>query len=90
MYYLETKNLGGGGTNLKPPRSVRATSTIKVEEEIERSSFCLDPEPPHQNLHLYRSVLRYEDETTAEQKQEQVAINKLFLQGYAIRNTNGL
>lgn len=87
MCYLETKNLDGE-TNLKPRRSVKATSTIVSEEDIERSSFCLDSEPPHQNLYLYHGVLRYKDTATGEQKQEPVTINELLLRGCAIRNTN--
>ena len=87
MCYLETKNLDGE-TNLKPRRSVRATSTIKSEDDIERSSFCLDSEPPHQNLYLYHGVLKYKDATTGEQKQEPATINELLLRGCAIRNTN--
>ncbi|KAF8221432.1 phospholipid-translocating P-type ATPase [Tricholoma matsutake] len=87
MCYLETKNLDGE-TNLKPRRSVKATSTIMSEEDIQRSSFCLDSEPPHQNLYLYHGVLRYNDTTTGEQKQEPVTINELLLRGCAIRNTN--
>jgi phospholipid-translocating ATPase len=87
MCYLETKNLDGE-TNLKPRRSVKATSTIVSEEDIERSAFYLDSEPPHQNLYLYHGVLRYKDKTTGEQKQEPVTINELLLRGCAIRNTN--
>jgi phospholipid-translocating ATPase len=87
MCYLETKNLDGE-TNLKPRRSVKATSTIKSEEDVERSSFSLDSEPPHQNLYLYHGVLRYKDATTSEQKQEPVTINELLLRGCAIRNTS--
>lgn len=87
MCYLETKNLDGE-TNLKPRKSVKATSTIMSEEDIERSSFYLDSEPPHQNLYLYHGVLRYKDPTTGEQKQEPVSINELLLRGCAIRNTN--
>jgi phospholipid-translocating ATPase len=87
MCYLETKNLDGE-TNLKPRKAVKATSTIISEEDIERSSFYLDSEPPHQNLYLYHGVLRYKDPTTGEQKQEPVSINELLLRGCAIRNTN--
>ncbi|KAG5636603.1 hypothetical protein H0H81_007428 [Sphagnurus paluster] len=87
MCYLETKNLDGE-TNLKPRKSVKATSSITSEEDIERSSFYLDSEPPHQNLYLYHGVLRYKDPATGEQKQEPVSINELLLRGCAIRNTN--
>ncbi|KAF9042681.1 phospholipid-translocating P-type ATPase [Rhodocollybia butyracea] len=86
MCYLETKNLDGE-TNLKPRRSVKATMGITSEEDIERSSFYLDSEPPHQNLYLYHGVLRYRDPVTAEQKQEPVTINELLLRGCTIRNT---
>ncbi|KAF8875785.1 phospholipid-transporting ATPase 1 [Infundibulicybe gibba] len=86
MCYLETKNLDGE-TNLKPRKSVKATSTITSEEDIERSSFCLDSEPPHQNLYLYHGVLRFKDPSTGEPRQEPVTINELLLRGCAIRNT---
>jgi len=87
MCYLETKNLDGE-TNLKPRKSVKATTAISSEEDIERSAFYLDSEPPHQNLYLYHGVLRYQDISTGEQKQEPVTINELLLRGCAIRNTN--
>ncbi|KAF9556878.1 phospholipid-transporting ATPase 1 [Agrocybe pediades] len=87
MCYLETKNLDGE-TNLKPRKSVRATSNITSEEDIERSSFYLDSEPPHQNLYQYHAVLRYTDPATNEPKQEPVSINELLLRGCAIRNTS--
>ncbi|KAH7868232.1 phospholipid-transporting ATPase 1 [Lentinula edodes] len=86
MCYLETKNLDGE-TNLKPRRSVKATMGITSEEDIERSSFYLDSEPPHQNLYLYHGVLRYKDTITGERKQEPVTINELLLRGCTIRNT---
>jgi phospholipid-translocating ATPase len=86
MCYLETKNLDGE-TNLKPRKSVRVTSTITSEEDIERSSFFLDSEPAHQNLYHYHGVLRYKDPASGEQKQEPVGINELLLRGCAIRNT---
>jgi len=86
MCYLETKNLDGE-TNLKPRKSVRATSTITSEEDIERSSFILDSEPPHQNLYTYHGVLRYKDPSNGEVKQEAVSINELLLRGCALRNT---
>lgn len=87
MCYLETKNLDGE-TNLKPRKAVKATSTIASEEDIERSSFCLDSEPPHQNLYLYNGVIRYKDPYSGEQKQQGVTINELLLRGCALRNTN--
>ncbi|KAK0224812.1 phospholipid-translocating P-type ATPase [Armillaria nabsnona] len=86
MCYLETKNLDGE-TNLKPRKSIKATSSIASEDDIERSSFYLDSEPPHQNLYLYHGVLRYKDTVTGEKKQEPVTINEMLLRGCAIRNT---
>lgn len=86
MCYLETKNLDGE-TNLKPRKSVKATSSIRSEEDIERSAFYLDSEPPHQNLYLFHGVLRYADTASGEMKQEPVTINELLLRGCAIRNT---
>lgn len=87
MCYLETKNLDGE-TNLKPRRSIKATSNIMSEDDIEKSSFFLDSEPPHQNLYSYHGVLRYQDPTTGDQKQEAVTINELLLRGCAVRNTS--
>lgn len=87
MCYLETKNLDGE-TNLKPRRSCKATSTILSEEDIERSAFYLDSEPPHQNLYLYHGVLRYKDPSTDERRQEPVSINELLLRGCSLRNTS--
>lgn len=84
--YLETKNLDGE-TNLKPRKSVRATSSVTSEDDLERISFVLDSEPPHQNLYLYHGVLRYTDPSTGEQKQESVTINELLLRGCTVRNT---
>ncbi|KAI1792323.1 phospholipid-transporting ATPase 1 [Ganoderma leucocontextum] len=86
MCYLETKNLDGE-TNLKPRKSVRGTASITSEEDIERTSFLLDSEPPHANLYLYHGVLRYKDPTSGEQKQESVTINELLLRGCTVRNT---
>jgi phospholipid-translocating ATPase len=87
MCYLETKNLDGE-TNLKPRKALRATSTISCEDDIERSSFILDSEPPHQNLYTYHAVLRYNDPATNESKQEPVSINELLLRGCSLRNTS--
>ncbi|EMD32367.1 hypothetical protein CERSUDRAFT_118732 [Gelatoporia subvermispora B] len=86
MCYVETKNLDGE-TNLKPRKSVRATSSITSEEDIERASFVLDSEPPHQNLYLYHGVLRYKEPSSGEQKQESVTITELLLRGCTVRNT---
>ena len=86
MCYLETKNLDGE-TNLKPRKAIKATMSITTEEDIERSSFYLDSEPPHANLYLYHGVLRYTDAATNEPKQEAATINELLLRGCALRNT---
>ncbi|KAI0954200.1 hypothetical protein AcV7_007497 [Taiwanofungus camphoratus] len=86
MCYVETKNLDGE-TNLKPRKSVRATSSITSEEDIERSSFVLDSEPPHQNLYSYHAVLRYRDTSSGELKQDSVTINEMLLRGCTLRNT---
>ncbi|KAF8628303.1 hypothetical protein AX17_006006 [Amanita inopinata Kibby_2008] len=86
MCYLETKNLDGE-TNLKPRRAIKATMGIASEEDIERSSFYLDSEPPHANLYLYHGVLRYKDPITEDQKQEALSINEMLLRGCALRNT---
>ena len=86
MCYLETKNLDGE-TNLKARKSVHATSSITSEEDIERSSFVLDSEPPHQNLYLYHGVLKYKSGPNAEEKLEPVTINEFLLRGCAVRNT---
>ncbi|KZT25558.1 phospholipid-translocating P-type ATPase [Neolentinus lepideus HHB14362 ss-1] len=84
--FLETKNLDGE-TNLKPRKSVQATSAITSEDDIERSSFFLDSEPPHQNLYLYHGVLKYKDPVSGEPKQESVTINEFLLRGCTVRNT---
>lgn len=84
--YVETKNLDGE-TNLKVRKALRATSSLSSEEEIERASFVLDSEPPHQNLYLFNAVLRYNDSTTGEPRREGVTINELLLRGCTVRNT---
>lgn len=86
MCYVETKNLDGE-TNLKPRKAIRGTSSLMSEEDVERISFVLDSEPPHQNLYVYHGVLRYDDPVTGEQKQESVTINELLLRGCTVRNT---
>ena len=86
LCYVETKNLDGE-TNLKPRKSVRATSSATSEDDIERMQFILDSEPPHQNLYLYHGVLRYADPATGEQKTEAVGINEMVLRGTVLRNT---
>ncbi|KDQ08052.1 hypothetical protein BOTBODRAFT_586296 [Botryobasidium botryosum FD-172 SS1] len=83
--YIETKNLDGE-TNLKPRRSVKATTTIVSEEDIEHAMFMLDSEPPHPNLYAYNGLLKYR---TGEVEQvEPVTINELLLRGCAVRNTS--
>lgn len=86
LCYLETKNLDGE-TNLKPRKAVNATSRILSEEDIERSSFVLDSEPPHSNLYLYNGVLRFQDQSSGQSKGEPVTINEMLLRGCSIRNT---
>ena len=55
--YLETKNLDGE-THLGPREALHATSSIASEEDVEKSSFILESEPPHQNLYLCVTVRR--------------------------------
>ncbi|KAF8132618.1 hypothetical protein EV363DRAFT_1216395 [Boletus edulis] len=86
LCYLETKNLDGE-TNLKPRKALPATSAIVSEEDIEKSSFVLESEPPHQNLYLYNGVLRYTDPTNGDARKEGVTINELLLRGCTVRNT---
>ena len=86
MCFVETKNLDGE-TNLKPRKSVSATSNIVSEEDLERLSFLLDCEPPHQNLYTHQSILRYTD-SNGENKQESVTINELLLRGCTVRNSD--
>ncbi|KIM51232.1 hypothetical protein SCLCIDRAFT_33615 [Scleroderma citrinum Foug A] len=86
LCYIETKNLDGE-TNLKARKALRATSSLSSEEDIEKASFVLDSEPPHQNLYLYNAVLRYTDATTSEPRREGVTINDLLLRGCTVRNT---
>ncbi|EIW75489.1 phospholipid-translocating P-type ATPase [Coniophora puteana RWD-64-598 SS2] len=84
--FVETKNLDGE-TNLKPRKALRATQDVQSEEDVERCSFVLDSEPPHQNLYLYNGVLRYRDLSTGAEKKEGVTINELLLRGCTVRNT---
>lgn len=86
LCYLETKNLDGE-TNLKVRKALRATASLSSEEDIEKSSFVLDSEPPHQNLYVYNGVLRYTDAATREPRREGVTINELLLRGCTVRNT---
>ncbi|KAF8549152.1 hypothetical protein OG21DRAFT_1488765 [Imleria badia] len=83
--YLETKNLDGE-TNLKPRKALNATSSIASEEDLEKSSFILESEPPHQNLYLYSGVLRYTDPANGDSRKEGITINKL-LRGCTVWNT---
>lgn len=100
LCYVETKNLDGE-TNLKPRKSLLATSSISSEEDVEHASFFIDSEPPHANLYLYNGVLRYHSRKEAENanehdpnlgqgslKSEPVTINNLLLRGCTVRNTN--
>ncbi|KAG8221446.1 hypothetical protein J3R82DRAFT_1642 [Butyriboletus roseoflavus] len=86
LCYLETKNLDGE-TNLKPRRALQATSSIISEEDVEKSSFVLESEPPHQNLYLYTGVLRFTDPANGDSRKEGVTINELLLRGCIVRNT---
>lgn len=86
MCFVETKNLDGE-TNLKPRKSVSAASNVVSEEDLERLSFLLDCEPPHQNLYSHQSILRYTD-SNGENKEEFVTINELLLRGCSLRNTD--
>lgn len=58
IVFVETKNLDGE-TNLKPRRSLKATRDLQSEEDIERSKFILDVEPPHANLYSFTALLKY-------------------------------
>lgn len=86
LCYLETKNLDGE-TNLKPHRSLKATSSLQSEEDIEHASFVLDSEPPHANLYLYNGVLRYREHEAGEEKVEPATINEMLFRGCSMRNT---
>lgn len=86
LCYLETKNLDGE-TNLKPRKAINATSSILSEEDIERSAFVLDSEPPHPNLYLYNGIFRFRDQVSGQSKTEPVTINEMLLRGCSIRNT---
>ncbi|KAG8905464.1 hypothetical protein FRB99_008905 [Tulasnella sp. 403] len=94
LCYVETKNLDGE-TNLKPRRSLKATSSISSEEDLEHAAFILDSEPPHANLYNYNGVLHYRARangndigSAVEEKVEPVTINEMLLRGCAVRNTN--
>jgi len=91
LCFVETKNLDGE-TNLKVRKSIKATSQIRSEEDLEHARFALDSEPPHANLYAYNGVLRYRPsgegalEPNAE-KVEACSINELLLRGCTLRNT---
>jgi phospholipid-translocating ATPase len=87
LCYLETKNLDGE-TNLKVRKAVQATSSLSSEEDVEKISFVLDSEPPHQNLYIYHGVLRYTDAATDESRREGATINELLLRDCTVRNTS--
>lgn len=100
LCYVETKNLDGE-TNLKPRKSLKATSSITSEEDVEHASFYIDSEPPHANLYMYNGVLRYHSREEAQDaaehdpdlgggslKAEPVTINNLLLRGCMVRNTS--
>lgn len=91
LCFVETKNLDGE-TNLKVRKSIKATSQIKAEEDLEHARFVLDAEPPHANLYSFNGVLRYRPsgENTLEpnaERIEPVTINELLLRGCTVRNT---
>lgn len=91
LCFVETKNLDGE-TNLKVRKAVKATSSIKSEEDIEYAKFELDSEAPHANLYQYNAVMRYSDHSDGklgptDHKVEAVTINELLLRGCTIRNT---
>lgn len=56
--FIETKNLDGE-TNLKVRKSLKATTGIQSEEDIEHARFIIDSEPPHANLYSYNGLLKY-------------------------------
>lgn len=90
LCFVETKNLDGE-TNLKIRRSLKATSAITSEEDLEHAHFVVDSEAPHANLYSYNGVLRYTPTDQygkqMEEKQEAITINELLLRGCTLRNT---
>lgn len=89
LCFVETKNLDGE-TNLKVRKAVKATSSIRSEEDLEYAKFALDSEAPHANLYQYNAVLRYQDNNdkgVPDEKVEPVTINELLLRGCTLRNT---
>ena len=98
LCYIETKNLDGE-TNLKPRKSLNATSSLQSEEDVEHARFLVDSEPPHANLYLYNGVIKYQSalptpgddshpSLQAEERLEPITINNLLLRGCTVRNTN--
>ncbi|TXT15875.1 hypothetical protein VHUM_00378 [Vanrija humicola] len=89
LAFVETKNLDGE-TNLKVRKSVKATSGIKSEEDLEHAYFYLDSEPPNANLYSYNGVVHYTPAANGRPKAEQieaVTINEMLLRGCTVRNT---
>ncbi|KAL1408534.1 phospholipid transporting ATPase [Vanrija albida] len=89
LAFVETKNLDGE-TNLKVRKSIKATSGIKSEEDLEHAYFYLDSEPPNANLYSYNGVLHYTPVSNGRQGKEQieaVTINEMLLRGCTVRNT---
>ncbi len=56
--YIETKNLDGE-TNLKVRKSLKCTTGIQSDEDVEYARFQIDSEPPHANLYAYNGVIKY-------------------------------
>ncbi|KAF9014626.1 hypothetical protein BDZ89DRAFT_1118487 [Hymenopellis radicata] len=65
-------------TNLKPRKSVKATSNLTSEDDIERSSFSTRNHPS--------KICTFAVAFCGEQRQELISINELLLRGHAIRN----
>ncbi|GAA5939061.1 uncharacterized protein JCM15063_004409 [Sporobolomyces koalae] len=102
LCFVETKNLDGE-TNLKPRKSLKATSGIANEEDVEHAQFWVDSEAPHANLYSYNGVLRWRskeekpgmehpvtegrERELGQEMQEPITINELLLRGCALRNT---
>lgn len=90
LCFVETKNLDGE-TNLKVRKSLKATSGIRSEEDLEHAHFTLDSEPPHANLYTYNGVLQYrpagEGLEQGDVQVEPISINELLLRGCTVRNT---
>ena len=95
LAYVETKNLDGE-TNLKVKKSLKATSEMYSEEDIEHARFIIDSEPPHANLYSYNGVLRYSNKgnnigsstDTLQDAIEPITASELLLRGCSLRNTS--